>query len=208
MKTLGILLGAVAAVATSASSPAHHHHANVHLNALRQTDTLIPTQPVCPDSNGTSYSKNNETFVIECGIDRGKDIADQFACAPKTLPAALQRLTGQVGVSIYQSGNKTGSFGNCVDLCANTPSCELVSDMACSFCRGTELIFHHFRLHTVSKAPSATSRRLYILLLPTAASLPHTSTPWISGLRLHVRKIMALFGRPKEAMKCSLFCVA
>lgn len=204
MKTLGILLGAFAAVSASGLSPAHHHHANVHLNAFRQTDTITPAQPVCPDSNSTSYAKNNDTFVIECGIDR-------------------------VGVSIYQSGNKTGSFGNCVDLCANTPTCELVS-CACCFYQRLELIYYDYRQHTATKALSATSRHLYILHPPTAASLRRTSTPLTSGLHLNAqyvtediltgqdsgfftdntlfRTTMALFGRLKEAMKCSLCCAA
>jgi len=104
MKHLWTLVGAAAAaISASNLSPAQHHHANVHSHSLRQDISNTTTiQPSCPDSNATTYASNNESFVIECGVDRpGPPI----------------------------SFSEAASLGECVDLCANTTSCELVSGL-------------------------------------------------------------------------------
>lgn len=107
MKANWINCAALAATFTivTAFSRDVHHHAEHHLHYARQSTN--ETGPACPASNGTQYeTSNSESFIIECGFDRP-------------------------GVNI--NSTQTATFGECIDWCGTTPTCELVS--TASMCR-------------------------------------------------------------------------
>ncbi|KJX97614.1 hypothetical protein TI39_contig476g00008 [Zymoseptoria brevis] len=70
--------------------------------------TPLPTPLVCPDSAGQTYVSNQETFVVDCGIDyQGGDLQ---------------------GVGV-----EPGNLNQCIDACASTRGCSgaVLSGAAC-----------------------------------------------------------------------------